>query len=100
MNNLMRYVYCVVIPLLLQVLAVYIIIVMNTGNGSWAGLAAFLFAIPIIPITAIVNAVRTNQKKDITTVKLFLQSILFSVGIPILIVGGFTLMAVMEAFFR
>ena len=99
MNNFMRYVYCVVIPLLLQVLTVYIIIVMNTGNGSWVGLGAFLFAMPIIPITTIVNAVRTNQKKDMETAKLFLQSMLFSVAIPAAIIGAFIIMAILESLF-
>lgn len=97
MNNFMRYVYCVLIPLLLQVLTVYIIIVMNTGNGSFVGLGAFLLAMPIIPITAIVNAVRTNQKKDIATPKLFLQSLMFSVAIPIGIIGAFIIMAILES---
>ena len=100
MKNFLRYFYCVVIPLLLQVLTVYIIIVMNTGNGSWAGLAALLFAIPIIPITAIVNTVRTNQKNDLETAKLFLQSILFSIGIPVVIIGGFMIMTILESLFR
>ena len=97
MKNFMRYFYCVVVPLLLQILTVYIIIVLNTGNGSWAGLAALLFAIPIIPVTAIVNIVRTTQKKDLETAKLFLQSILFSIGIPVVIIGGFIIMAILES---
>lgn len=99
MDNIMRYIYCVVIPLLLQVLAVYIIILMNTGNGSFLGLAAFLFAMPIIPITAIVNAVRTNQKKDLKTAKLFLQSLMFGIGIPVVIIGAFIIMTVLESLF-
>lgn len=99
MQNFMRYIYCVVIPLLLQVLTVYIIIVMNTGNGSWAGLAAFLFAIPIIPITAIVNIVRANQNKDMKTARLFLQSILSSIVIPLIIIGAFIITAVLESLF-
>lgn len=99
MQNFMRYIYCVVVPLLLQVLTVYIIIVMNTGNGSWAGLAAFLFAIPIIPITAIVNIVRANQNKDMKTARLFLQSILSSIVIPLIIIGAFIITAVLESLF-
>ena len=99
MNNFMRYVYCVLVPLLLQVLTVYIIIVMNTGNGSFLGLAAFLLAMPIIPITAIVNAVRTNQKNDMKTTKLFLQSLIFSVVIPAVIIGAFIIMAILESLF-
>lgn len=99
MQNFMRYIYCVVIPLLLQVLTVYIIIVMNTGNGSWAGLAAFLFAIPIIPITAIVNIVRANQNKDMKTARLFLQSILSCIVIPLIIIGAFIITAVLESLF-
>ena len=57
----MKYLICIFIPLLLQVSAVYIIGVTNTGNGSWAGLMAFLFAIPVVPITAIINGARTRR---------------------------------------
>jgi len=99
MQNFMRYIYCVVIPLLLQILTVYIIIVMNTGNGSFVGLAAFLFAMPIIPITAIVNVVRTNQNKDMKTAQLFLQSILSSIIIPLIIIGAFIITAILESLF-
>lgn len=100
MQNFMRYVYSTVIPLLLQVLVVYIIIAMNTGNGSFLGLAAFLFAIPVIPITAIVNAVRTSQKKEMETFKLFLQSLMFSIAIPTAIIGAFIVMIVIEGLLR
>jgi hypothetical protein len=72
---------------------------MNTGNGSFVGLAAFLFAMPIVPITAIVNAARTNQKKDIPTAKLFLQSLMFSVAIPVVIIVGFIIMTILESLF-
>ncbi len=95
----MKYVYCVIIPLLLQLLVVYIIIEMNTGNGSWLGLAAFLFAIPIIPLTAIINAVRTSQKKEIKLPILFLQSVLISIVVPIIVVVLYIISAVLEGLF-
>lgn len=52
----MRYLFGVVLPALLQVLVVFIVIETNTGNGSWAGLAAYLIGIFAIPLTAIINA--------------------------------------------
>jgi hypothetical protein len=54
---------------------------------------------PIVPITAIVNAVRTNQKKDIPTAKLFLQSLMFSIAIPVVIIVGFIIMTILESLF-
>jgi hypothetical protein len=51
----MAYVIGVLIPLILQSLLVFIVIEMNTGNGSWVGLGALLIGMFAIPATAIVN---------------------------------------------
>ena len=52
------------IPLVLQSLLVYIVIEMNTGNGSWVGLGALLIGMFAIPATAIANVIymRTHDK--------------------------------------
>lgn len=95
----MKYIYCVLIPLLLQLVIVYTIIEMNTGNGSWLGLAAFLFAIPVVPVTAIINAVRTGTKKDKKQSILFLQSILIAFIVPIAFLSLFIVMTIIEEVF-
>ncbi len=79
-----------------QVFAVYIIVIMNTGNGSWLGLMAFLLALPIIPVTAIINIVLTNKNKEQKTLKTFFQSMLVAVATPAVIVGLFILSTLME----
>lgn len=51
----MRYLIGVVLPALFQVLVVFIIAETNQGNGSWAGLGAFLIGMFAIPLTALIN---------------------------------------------
>lgn len=93
----MRYVYCVVIPLLLQIVTVYITIKMNTGNGSWLGLGVLLLAIPTLPITTLINALRTKSKPDIKTIVLFGQSLLIAYIVPFIIVALYTVSIFFEA---
>ncbi len=92
----MRYLYCVAVPMALQVFAVYIIVVMNTGNGSWLGLMAFLLALPVIPITAIINVVLTKKNERQKTLQTFFQSMVVAVAAPAVIVGLFILSTLME----
>jgi hypothetical protein len=93
----MRYLYCTVIPLLLQILAVFIIIEMNTGNGSWIGLGVFLFAIPILPATTIFNAIRTKTKTEIKTIILFFQNLLIAIIAPVIIVALYAILVIIES---
>ena len=51
----MRYLIGVFLPAAAQVLVVFIIASVNQGNGSWAGLAAFLIGMIAIPLTALIN---------------------------------------------
>ena len=95
----MKYLYCVGIPLILQILVVYIIIELNTGNGSWIGLAAFLLAIPVVPLTIIINSVRTNLKTQIELPILFLQSLLVGIAVPIIVVALFVITTIIEGIF-
>ena len=62
----MRYIAAVVLPVLLQCLFVYIVIEMNTGNGSWLGLGALLIGMFAIPATAIINflIVKSGENKN------------------------------------
>lgn len=43
------------IPLVLQALAIYALVVMNTGNGSWVGLGAVLLGIPFLLVCVPLN---------------------------------------------
>lgn len=52
----MKYIVGVAMPMGLQLMAVLMVIDLNTGNGSWAGLGAFLIGLLVIPATAIANA--------------------------------------------
>lgn len=92
----MKYLVCVLIPLLLQVAIVYIIGVKTQGTGSWAGLTAFLFAMPVVPLTAIINAVRTRRYYQEKAIKLFMQSLIVAIVTPAVIVGLFVVAALME----
>lgn len=82
----MRYVYGVLIPLLLQALIVYVVIEMNTGNGSFVGLGAYLIGMIAIPLTAVVNAVyiKSNPKKG--AINVILKCFLFAALTPLLII--------------
>lgn len=93
----MKYVYCVVVPLLLQLIACYTVIAMNTGNGSFIGLGVFLFAIPILPATTIYNAIRTKAKTETKTLLLFGQNLLIAFVAPIVIVALYAVLAIIEA---
>lgn len=75
---LKKYFYCVVIPLLLQILAVYITIEMYKGKVSWIGLDIFFFSLFIIPAITIFNAIRTKLKTKTKILLLFSQNLLIS----------------------
>lgn len=74
----------VVIPVLLQCLFVYIVIVMNTGNGSWVGLGAFLIGMFAIPGTAIFNVIYMLSNKDKSASTLVLHCFLIAIIAPFL----------------
>lgn len=85
----MRYLICVLLPVLLQALFVLIVVQANTGNGSWVGLGVFLIAIFAIPGTAIVNAlyVRANPQLPVLNVinRCFLIALLVPLLMPLLL---------------
>lgn len=75
---LKRYFYCVVAPLLLQIMTVYITIEIYAGKVSWIGMEIFFFSLFVIPATTIFNAIRTKLKTEIKTLTLFGQNLLVS----------------------
>lgn len=82
----MRYVVGVLIPVLLQCLFVFIIIEMNTGNGSWVGLGALLIGMFAIPATAVINFLYIKSNKDRGTASLMLRCFLIAIVVPVIII--------------
>lgn len=78
----MKYVYGVLIPVLLQVLVVFLLIQMNTGNGSWVGLGAFLIGMIAIPGTALLNALYIKNSSNKKTVNVIFNCFVFAAVAP------------------
>ncbi|WP_271274315.1 hypothetical protein [Aliamphritea hakodatensis] len=80
----MRYITGVVLPAVLQCLFVFIVVAMNTGNGSWVGLGVFLLAIFAIPGTAIINALYIRSHPDLHTLSVINRCLLLALAVPLL----------------
>ena len=84
----MNYALGVAIPVLIQCLAVLIVIDMNTGNGSWLGLLAFLLGMFTIPGTALVNFIYIRtQQKSLAQRTLLLRCCLIALVAPMFILS-------------
>ena len=81
----MRYIIGVLIPILLRSFVVFIVIAMNTGNGSWAGLAAFLLGMFAIPATGIANFFYIRARKDRQTFSVMWPCFLMALIMPIIV---------------
>lgn len=81
----MRYIIGVLVPVLLQSLFVFIVIAMNTGNGSWAGLAAFLLGIFVIPATGIANFLYIRARRDRQTFSVIWPCFLMALVMPFIV---------------
>ena len=81
----MRYLIGVLIPLLLQTLFVFIVIEMNTGNGSWVGLGALLLGMFTIPATGVSNFIYIKSKKDEFNLAVIARCFLISLVLPFII---------------
>ena len=81
----MRYLYCTVIPLLLQILTVYITIEYYEGKVSWIGLDIFFFSLVILPATTIFNAIKTKLQTETKILLLFSQNLLISYSVLLIV---------------
>ncbi|MCE2027422.1 hypothetical protein [Sessilibacter corallicola] len=83
----MKYVWGVLLPALAQIVVTWIVITVNTGNGSWLGLGAFVLAIFAVPTTAIANfvSVRTHAEGD-SIINLMTKCLLITAITPVLLV--------------
>ena len=82
----MRYVYGVLMPMVFQVLVVYVVIEMNTGNGSFVGLGAYLLGLLAIPLTGIINAIYIYANPKLSFIKVTGRCFLIALITPILVV--------------
>ena len=87
----MRYFIGVFIPLLIQCLLIFLIIEMNTGNGSWVGLGAFLLGIFAIPATALVNFTYIKKCPNLNNLSILIRSFLIAFITTFLVVLMMTL---------
>ncbi len=80
----MKYLVCILFPLLLQVLVTFAIIQATKGGGSFVGLGAMLAAVLGIPATALVNIVFIRMKPDLPGLAHFSRSFLVALVLPAL----------------
>lgn len=82
----MRYVIGILLPVLAQVLFVMIVISMNTGNGSWAGLAALLLGMFAIPATGLANLIYLRSRRNRSILSVITPCFLIALVMPFLII--------------
>ena len=80
----MRYFLGVFVPLIFQLLILFIIVEMNAGNGSWVGLGAFLIGIFAIPGTAIINFIYIRSNKEKAGINVITNCLLIALVTPVL----------------
>lgn len=80
----MRYLIGVVLPALFQVLVVFVIAETNQGNGSWAGLGAFLIGMFAIPATVFINALYVWKNPDVSFLQLIGKCFTLAMIVPVL----------------
>ena len=96
----MRYLFNILVPLLLQLLFTWVIIEATRGGGSFVGLGAMLVALFAVPGTAIWNFVRVRRGSGVNGGWLFLGSLGVGMVFPGLVVGLFVVQGVLGAVFR
>ncbi|MEP4545554.1 MAG: hypothetical protein ABJ000_05185 [Saccharospirillum sp.] len=82
----MRYVIGILLPVLAQALFVMIVIAMNTGNGSWAGLAALLLGMFAIPATGLANFIYLRSRRDRPILSVIVPCFLIAFVMPFLLI--------------
>jgi len=95
-----RYLFNILVPLLLQLLFTWVIIEATRGGGSFVGLGAMLVAVLAVPGTAIWNFVRVRKGSQVNGGWLFLGSLATAMVFPGLVILLFVLQGVLGAVFR
>ncbi len=78
----MRYLLGVVLPALLLSLLAYIVILMNTGNGSFIGLGVIIIAMIVIPANAIISALYLYGHRQYSLPYVLIRCYLFAAAAP------------------
>jgi len=81
----MRYFIGVLIPFFLQSLLVFVVIEMNTGNGSWVGLGALILGMFAIPMTCLANFFYIRARKDIGSFSAVAPCFVIALIVPVII---------------
>ncbi len=87
----MKYLLGVFVPVVIQVLVIWLIIDSNTGNGSWAGLGALLIGMVAVPLTAIVNSLilkRQSHGVGLALLQCYLVAVLSGFVVMIFMLVG------------
>jgi hypothetical protein len=81
----MRFTLAVVVPFLAQLLFVFVIIAVTQGKGSFVGLWAMLLAMLALPLTALINWLRTRRKPPLPAFEHASRNFLTTLAFPVLI---------------
>lgn len=88
----MKYIIGALIPVLIQVLFTAVIILTNTGNGSWVGLGAFLIAMIAIPLTGLLNVLvlrnSAGKPAGTTLAKCYLSIVIVPILMIVMLIIG------------
>lgn len=90
----MRYLFGVGGVLLFQLAFSYAIILAGTGNGSFVGLGAMLFAVVGVPLTALINVLVIRSSRSNPASPYVLRVILISMILPVAQLGLLVLVSV------
>jgi len=80
----MRIFLGIVLPTGIQVVVVLLVISMNQGNGSWAGLGALLLGMFAIPITLIINGLYIWKNPQHGLLQVFGKCFSLAAVVPVL----------------
>jgi hypothetical protein len=82
----LRFIFAVVVPLVLQVIFALGVITSTNGTGSFVGLGAMLLGLIAIPATAIHNWAVSNPASERSAGRRFNRVVLVTLIFPILLV--------------
>lgn len=82
----MKYVYGVLMPMVIQALVVYVVIAMNTGKGSFVGLGAYLLGLVAIPLTAVINVIYIYANPKLSLLNVTGRCLLIALITPTLVI--------------
>lgn len=82
----MVYLLGLVLPVFVQVLFIFIVIVNNSGNGSWVGLGAYLLGLFVVPATLLANFFYIRAHRQLPLISLISRCFMLSMIVPVLVV--------------